>query len=486
MSYVPYRTRSFTGLKSWLPPILLSGFLWWISPNAISTRQGLLATVLLLFPWYAYCRWQRNGATRIPLFALISLAYWLAFAMPLFLADPPADPRTGIRFGEAAVYGVMEMAVLGVAALGIGMKVPFRPIDPAMMPDVAESPGAWRYLYCVMGIGAILSIDEDWSYLLGSGGHQLLLALATNVPIAICAMLATKRIDDTATRLDRYALGAFVVARILIGIASGWLSPVVFMAVILALIYTSKHRRLPLKTILLIIPVVLFLQVGKHAFREVYWTGGQTGGVFEKAEFWLAASFKDWDTVFRHNDRQATHALFAETVNRVALLSESANVLVKTPRQVPFQYGKTYSYLAATLIPRAVWPDKPSVNDANRFYQVAYGLTNREDLEDVSISVGFLTESFINFGWWGVVPVMFAAGLLLGLFERTLLTADSGLLFWGIGLALLSTLLTVESQAAQYVGGLLQQIAVVFVVVLPVIRRRKIRHPRGFRLPETV
>jgi len=460
--------------------------MWWLSANTISVREGVLATLLFFFPCYAYSRWQRERETRIPLFATLALAYWAAFAMPLFLATPPVDPQTDARFSEPAVYSVLEMAVLGVFALGIGMKVRFRPINPANLPDIAESPGAWRYLYCAMAFGILLGVNEDWPNALGPGARQFMMSLSNMVPVAICAMLATKQMEGTATRSQRYALGSFVVARIVTGIASGWLGPVVFMGLIIAFVYISKYGRLPVKTIAVIVPAFLFLQAGKMAFRSVYWSDTQTAGIFEKAAFWMGASFKEWDAVLTHRDVRGTQELFGESIDRVALLSLSTNVLVKTPRLVPYQNGKTYSYLAATLIPRIVWPEKPTVNDANRFYQVAYGVTDKDNLDGVSIAVGCLTESFINFGWWGVVPVMFLLGLLLGLLERTLLVEGAGLLFSGIGLALLSTLLPIESQAAQYLGGLIQQIAVVFIVVLPVTRRRKVVAGRVFPLPEAV
>ena len=89
MSYVPYRKAPVVGFLSWLPPILISGLLWWLSPNTLSFREVALAAVLLMLPWYEYRRWQRRGQTKVPLLALISLAYWAAFAMPLFIADPP-------------------------------------------------------------------------------------------------------------------------------------------------------------------------------------------------------------------------------------------------------------------------------------------------------------------------------------------------------------------------------------------------------------
>lgn len=485
MSYVPYRTPPSAGLRPWLPPVLLSALLWWTTSNPVSTREFMLSTLMLVCPWYSYCLWQRSGKSRVPLFALLSLAYWAAFAMPLFFGDRPTDPDNNNYFSESIVFETLEMAVLGVAAMAAGMLIPFRPVAAASLPDVAETKSAWRYLYIVMALGTVLSVREEWINILGGGGRQLLGTLATIVPVAICAMLATKQIDGLATSANRQALNVFVVARIVIGIASGWLAPVVFMGVILTLIYLSRHRRLPVRAILIVIPVVLFLQAGKNTFRERYWSGGKDGTVFEKVEFWLSASVDQWSTVFNHHNRAGgSHEVLGKTIERVGLLSQAANVMAKTPRPVPFQDGASYSYLAATLIPRAVWPNKPSVNDANRFYQVAYGLTSKEDLEGVSIAVGCLTEAYMNFSWAGVAGIMFLIGFLLGLFDRTLLSPDSGLLFCGVGLGLLSTLLSIESQAAQYLGGLLQQIGLVFFVVLPVIRRRKPQHEKNLYLSE--
>lgn len=485
MSYVPYRRSATTGLKSWLPPVLVSALLWWAGGNAISAREAVMATLLLFLPWNAYQRWQRDGSTQVPLFALIALAYWAAFAMPLWLGNPAVEPDSGRPFAEPTVFAVMAMAVAGVLAMGAGMKLPFRPFNPAAMPDVSDTPGSWLYLYIVMAIGTLLSISEGWNLILGSAGHQLINTLTSTVPMAICAMLTIRQFDRTATLVNRYVLAAFLVIRTVIGIAGGVLSPVIFMGVILALIHLSRRRRLPLRAILVIVPLALFLQTGKSVFREVYWTQGRQGGVIEKAQFWLKASLDQWNSALRNSNSQESQELASSALDRVALLSQSANVIAKTPLVVPFQYGESYAFLAATLVPRAVWPNKPTVNDANRFYQVAYGLTAKEDLEGVSISVGCLTEAFMNFGWWGVGFVMFFIGFLVGLFERTLLDARSGLLFCGVGLALLNGLLTVESQASQYLGGLLQQIAIVFVFALPVVRRRKMRGYEAGRLAET-
>ena len=101
-------------------------------------------------------------------------------------------------------------------------------------------------------------------------------------------------------------------------------------------------------------------------------------------------------------------------------------VMQMTPTQVPYQNGRLYRYLAISLIPRAIWPDKPSFSEANQFYQVAYGITDRRDLNKVSMAVGILAESYINFGWFGPPLVMLIIGLLLNIIRRYFLDAEQG------------------------------------------------------------
>ena len=101
-----------------------------------------------------------------------------------------------------------------------------------------------------------------------------------------------------------------------------------------------------------------------------------------------------------------------------------------------------------TFIPRYFWPGKLSVNDANRWYQVNYGLTKPNDLTSVSIAVGTVAESYINFGWLGPFVVIVPLGIFLGTFERIFLHANSGLLFASLGAVLVPQLIGIESQMA--------------------------------------
>src|SRR5260370_42463231 len=128
--------------------------------------------------------------------------------------------------------------------------------------------------------------------------------------------------------------------------------------------------------------------------------------------------------------------------------------------------------MGITFIPRYFWPEKPSVNDASRWYQVQYGLTDPARLSSVSIAVGSVAESYINFGWFGPVLVILPLGIFLGSFERIFLQSDSGVMLSCLGAVLVPQLLAIEAQMAQYVAGLGQQIALVLLVLIPTLELR--------------
>jgi oligosaccharide repeat unit polymerase len=149
-------------------------------------------------------------------------------------------------------------------------------------------------------------------------------------------------------------------------------------------------------------------------------------------------------------------------------------VVERTPNPVPYQNGKLYSYMLITLIPRFVWPEKPSFNEANQFFQVAYGLTRLRDLGNSSIAVGVLAESFINFGWIGVIVIMFLMGIFISVFQSIFFMPKTPMVLAAIGVVLLPSMLAIESQLVQYFGGMIQQVVVAYCVMLPItaIRRK--------------
>jgi hypothetical protein len=453
-----------------LVPVLLIAALWAFSALPISLVAVTCSFLLVLLPWWSYCVWREGDQRHFPLFCVLGVMYIVAFVLPLYLGDHLGRTSFGPRvLSPDSMDNAMLLAVVGILALGVGMSVRIPDGFAAQWKlEFQENPLAWSYVRLVFAATTILMTIFGVGAL-GEGGRQALVDMEGVVGMTAFLALFRRYLWGQSEWLDRILLIGFVILRITRGVASGWLGAAVWFVLVTGIGYFEVRRRIPKAIIGGLVIVILFLQPGKPEFRKRYWHGiGNTvGTTSERATFWLTASLRAWSDALERPEKRSE--LFGETVTRASLFEPTAMVMQMTPKQVPFQNGRLYKYLAISLIPRAIWPDKPSFSGANQFYQVAYGVTDRRDLGKVSMAVGTLTESYINFGWFGPPFVMLIIGLLLNLIRRYLLDAEQGEFLRCLGIALLPNLLVVESQAAQYLSGIIQAILLTILIFMPAL-----------------
>ena len=484
------RTRSLRALPRLalliIIPVAGLSFLWIARSNEVTLLQWALALGLLFLPWQSYLDWRERGRPELPLFAMIAFMYFLYYGVPLFWGDLLITTDFAPRGQEVSREGVTEalaLAFAGAACLGLGTKIGLgRRLTPRNLEFVALKPGRLSYVRFILVAGSLLGLSDTSTFVLGAGGRQAVTLLITLVPLLAFAILFRMYLKGEATRLDKILIAAFLASRFLAGMSSGWLGVFTSLIIICAALYIAEKKRIPRVAIVSVVLFTLFFQVGKEDFRKTYWTANQqpTGRV-ERLQFWTDTSLNKWNQAIDDPSGETLKDALSPSVNRLSLLTQTANVIDQTPGVVPYQYGELYSYMFITLVPRFVWPDKPSVNDANQFYQVAYGLTREENLDGVSIAVGVLTEGFISFGWIGALGIMFLLGVFFDFFQSTFLSRNSGQLLISLGVVLLPQFLTIESQLATYLGGIVQQVLFTLIIMLPAMSLRR-RLP-GLRLP---
>jgi len=463
-------------------PLIITATLWATSLNDVTLEQIIAAFILCWIPWAAYGKWNRGMRETIPLFFLVGAMYWIAYAIPLFwLTHDIVLVTGGHQLSEDAITRSLYLAVLGVAALGAGIRVTRRwRFMESFKLDIHHSPARWHYLRFALLATMFLGIGVPINTL-GGGGRQFLVIIEIVVPSVTFAVLLRYYLRGTAIPLAKVLLAGYAGIALVGGIASGWLSSFVGLAIIAAGVYVYERGKLPLVAIMICIPILLFLQPGKDKFRQQFWRKGASDSYVERFNFWMDSSWREWGKALSRSDQDESKNLAKQTLGRLSLLEQTANVMEATPERVPYQYGRLYSYMLITFVPRFFWSDKPSVNDANQWYQVAYRLTDPKDLRRVSIATGFLTESYINFGWFGPPLVIFCIGIFLGLFDKIFLRPSSGLLLNSIGVVLLPQLLQVESQMAQYLAGLGQAVTVALITLAPMINLHRNEAYRGAR-----
>jgi hypothetical protein len=469
-------------------PLIITFVLWATSLYDTTAPQIVAVFILSWIPWAAYQKWLRGPQEKIPLFVLISVMYWIAYVIPLFWTKHEISLITGKhQLSEDSITQSLYLVVFGLAALGIGMTTAgrWRFMDFFRL-DIHSSPSRWAYLRFLLLATVSLRIAVPIN-MLGGGGRQFLAAIEMIVPSVVSAILLRYYLRGTAVQADKVLLAGYAVVALVVGIASGWLASFVGVAIMATAVYVYERRRLPLVAIMIGISIVLFLQPGKEKFRLQYWRVGASESYVERFNFWMYSSWSAWEQTILNPDEGEAKNLASETMGRLSLLQQTANVMESTPDRVPYQNGRLYSYMFVTFVPRLFWPDKPSVNDSNRWYQMAYRLTSRDNLNGVSIAVGYLPESYINFGWFGPPTVMFGLGILLGSFDKVFLRPVSGLLLNSIGVSLLPGLLPVDPQLAQYIAGVGQQIAVALIAFAPMfdLHRSQSRRTRTFGVVET-
>jgi hypothetical protein len=453
-------------------PAGVTALLWLTRLNDVSTFQALLAAVLAAVPLWSFRGWVKGGRKGVPLLAFVAAIYWLYFAVPLFWGD-----RYRPTFGQASVLPdasitqAMLAAALGVLALAAGRQLGLgRRISLRNVIDL-RADGAYRpYLRGLLAVGIVLAFFPDFPFLLGAGLRQVLGDFQTVIPLMAFVILLRDVLRGQGTRVDAALIAAFLAVGLVAGIAGGWVGSWVNLLVAAMVAYLWEKGRLPWVAIAIAAAYVLFLEPGKAAFRQTYWNGNPvTASLADRLTVWVGDSASAWSSALAGNGATPVD-LVRHTIMRASLLTQTANVIDKTPSQVAYQKGGTYTYLLAGLVPRLFWQDKPSANDANRFYQVSYGLTTASDLSTVSIAVGSLAEGYINFGWPGILVVMLLLGVLFDFVERSFLSETSGRFLGALGVVILLQFLIIESQLGIYLSGILERAGLAVIVFLPVLR----------------
>jgi hypothetical protein len=78
---------------------------------------------------------------------------------------------------------------------------------------------------------------------------------------------------------------------------------------------------------------------------------------------------------------------------------------------VDYAHGQTLIDMAISLVPRALWPDKPDVGGGGTVAQDYAGL---KVAKITSVGAGQVLEFYINFGTWGVIGGFLVYGFLIG------------------------------------------------------------------------
>jgi hypothetical protein len=152
-------------------------------------------------------------------------------------------------------------------------------------------------------------------------------------------------------------------------------------------------------------------------------------------------------------------------LDRLSYIEYFGDTLLVVPEQAPHTYGELWlDAMVRPFMPRLLFPDKSVIHDSDRTRQYT-GLMVADHESGTSISIGYMGESYIDFGILGMMVIIFVFGFLLGRIYRWLVNGDQSRGLLGISLAsavLIQTAL-LESSITKVFGGLTVTLLVVWL-----------------------
>lgn len=431
--------------------------------------------LLLLAPALARCfrpEARRSEAIgSVPVLVLLGVIHTLYYALPVLLGDrvvgmliePPVD----------ALERALDLCLLGTAGFALGHSLVPQRAGAGPRPSW-DAQRARALLFLCLPVGLLAESGLRAGLVPGVFVQPAkLLALLLQVGLGLAILLWRRGELDRRTALPLLGLGLplFFLASLSEGAIGAAIKGGSFL---LALIWASGGR-VPISALALAAVAALVLRGGAMEFRSLSKQHPHlvAEGRFERAALFIQLSI---DELERDGGRRSLETI-TDRLAQVALLG---HVVDSTPLAVPFWNGSSYVSLPQSLVPRALWPDKP-VKDLGQRFAHRYAIIDPGD-RTTSINFPQLIEMYCNFGAPGVFAGMLLFGVLVRFLIERLYRAGVGPIATLLGAVWLGGLTAVESDVSMVLGGMLQQ-AVVIGPLLYWVRERRCEQRQQFLIP---
>jgi hypothetical protein len=260
-------------------------------------------------------------------------------------------------------------------------------------------------------------------------------------------------------RRDRGYLLAVVLVEAILGFSgyfSGFKNILFLLLVVIAGVGMSRHR-LPLVTLSIgvlvtLLPVAVW-QAVKHDYRSFLNNGTNqqviTVDWADRMQFLSSRILSVTSEELREG--------ISKGVDRVGYITFFAHSIQYIPDHMPHQHGKLWiGAVEHVLMPRFLFPSKPALNESERT-RTYTGLYVAGEEQGTSISIGYIGESYIDFGPVGMFVPIFLLGYFYGwVYKSLIFRSRYKLLGFSIATSLLLfSMMLIETSNIKLFGGVL-------------------------------
>jgi len=433
-----------------------------------TTTSRFIAWLLFVVGTLPMVRFLFRGNIGVPFLELVLLAYVNAFSLPVFFEAKNTIMIKILYPDNEPVAECLIYALLAILALWFGYRVSPSVFKVAGIPRFSLRCDDNKLFY--FGVIVCLISQTTYSFMSAYGGLGAVanVIASADLGMALLALLYYKtELSKKRRAIVILILLSLVLKGIIIGMTQAIMQPLLIWFICRWLI----TRKFEFRYIWLGVFVFVLLQPVKLGYRSIAWYSGSQLSSMEKIDLFSNLFYNYWINTDSYQILESASAI-ESTSTRTSLLLQTAHVIDWTPHIVPYKEGKTLYFMLVTWIPRFVWPEKPTAQQANIDYAVDYGITTVEGIERTMFGVGQLGEVFMNFGPFGILPMFLLIGMLTyipkyviklpkeALRRCTAIGADAGIASVALSLSVLLKVIFIGSTVADSYGGMMQLIIV--------------------------
>jgi hypothetical protein len=422
------------------------GLLGLLSANPLLTLAAMaIPPLIVLLLW-------RTGEP--PLLAFAASFQWLQVASPIFAANVDREPLSRQSFG-VYFHEATWLSLIAIVVVVLGMALAIRSMPP-ISRSLTLSLGqrfSLKRLFIAYIVGLIASLLFTWLSHRVGGLRQPVLALASMKWVPLFILCWSTLQCGKNKNLMLLAVGIELV----IGF-TGYFSTFknVLFLLMIVVVGTSMDRPKLLKGQLVVLAVVTLLLVTYWQAVKVDYRNYLNGGTGQQV---VVVSFdKRVQYLLGSVTRVTPHSMVEgveEGVRRLGYTTYFGYCIRNVPRSVPHQNGKLWiGAVKHVFMPRVFFPNKEELNESARTNRYT-GLRVAGQRQGTAISIGYIGESYVDFGRWLMFLPIFLLGYFYGWIYKYFMLKDPDHLI-GMGIAtaiLLFSAILIETSNIKLVGG---------------------------------
>jgi len=438
---------AFSQVPTWLW-LLHAGLLLW---GAFTANPLITICALLVPPVLVWLLWN-PGEPPVLLFAFIM--QWLQAASGIFYANLQGQTLEA-EFGGPELAEATWLSLLGVIAIAMGARAALigtSPINRQALEDEARTLSPVRIFAVYLLILAAVTLVRHVAFRIPSLAQMMLATTSLEwIPVVLLAQAVLTQ------RRGGAWLALVVAIEFVIGLL-GYFSNSKSVFFILAVMLLTWNTIMPRVRLIQLAGIAVFLggfavfwTAIKGDYREFISQGTDQQVVNEP----VAARIHKLAELALEIDREKISQGFDDALERLGYVTYFGYCLRYVPSSVAYEHGALWrGAIQRVFMPRLFFPGKTGIDDSQETAKYT-GLAVAGQEQGTSIGLGYMAESYIDFGWLGMFIPIFLLGVFYGTIYRLFGYRQQNRLFaMGCAVAILVFgAYTIETSNTKLVGG---------------------------------